>query len=263
MTAADLQYLHTWFTAYTAGFAGPAGQLSAMQQLKLDHSLRVATVARAIAVGSRWPDADTGLAEAAGLLHDVGRFSQYAEFRTFVDRNSINHAERGGDVLIQTRVLERFPQAMQDALGLAVRLHNRKALPAELPAAVRPFAQMVRDADKLDIMYLFDQAIRQDQLSLYPEIALGVDLAGPPSPAILAALRERRPADYREIRSLADFLLVQLLWVYDFGFPAALRILHERKLIRALAEHLPADRDVCALVDAAEEYLEQKIAAES
>lgn len=261
MTPADLEHVHAWFAAYVASFAEAGGRLPAMQQLKLDHSLRVAVGARAIAVGSEWPGTEIATAEAAGLLHDVGRFSQYAEFRTFVDGNSINHAERSGDVLRDQRVLARVPPATREALDLAVRLHNRKAIPAGLPLPAAPFVQVVRDADKLDIMYLFDQAIRHDQLGLYPEIALHVDLQGPPSPAILAALREHRPADYREIRSLVDFLLVQILWVYDFGLVAALRILQERQQLRLLAEHLPEHPDIRELVATAEDYLKRRLAA--
>jgi hypothetical protein len=259
MTSADLEQLHAWFAAYTAGFAGPDGLLPAMQQLKLTHSQRVARDARAIAEGSAWPPAEVALAEAAGLLHDVGRFSQYAEFRTFEDRRSLNHAERSGDVLQQQDVLGRFSPATREALELAVRLHNRKAIPAGVPPHAIPLVQIVRDADKLDIMYLFDQAIRHDQLGLYPEIALHVDLQGAPSSGILAALRERRPADYSEIRSLADFLLVQVLWVYDFGLVAALRMLQERQQLRLLAEHLSRHAEIVPLIAAAEEYLARRL----
>ena len=260
MTSADPQYFHAWFAAYAAGFAEADGRLPAMQELKLTHSRRVAREARTIAEGSAWSAAEIDLAEVAGLLHDVGRFSQYAEFKTFEDRRSLNHAERGGDVLREHGVLKRFPATMQEALDLAVRLHNRKTIPAELPPPTLALVQVVRDADKLDIMYLFDQAIRQDQLGLYPEIALHVDLHGPPSPGIIAALAERRPADYREIKSLADFLLVQILWVYDFGLDAAVRLLRERQQIRLLAEHLPDHTDIRALISAAEEFMEQRLA---
>ncbi len=261
MTPATLENLRAWFTSYAKRFADAGGNLHPMQRLKLAHSLRVARNARLIAEGLTWEAPAVALAEITGLLHDTGRFPQFAEFGTFSDDISVNHAEKSCAVLEEERVLACLPGRERAIVLDAIRLHNRKALPVELAADIRPFAELLRDADKLDIFFVFDDAIRNDRLGDYPEISLRVDLAGPPNPVLLDAHRTRVPAPYSTIRSLADFLLLQLLWMYDINHVSTLRLVLERNVIASLAEHLPATPEVTAAVQAAERFVQNRVAA--
>lgn len=246
--------LRQWFTEYALSFAEADGRLHAMQQLKLEHSLRVADLARDIATRLAWPAAEASAGEMAAILHDVGRFSQYAEFKTFEDRRSVNHAKRSLEIIDTTGVLAALPPAAQACIRDAVAFHNARHLPESLPPASLPHLKLVRDADKLDIFDLFDDAIRHDKFALYPEIALHVDLQGPPSPAVLASLRAQHQVGYADIVSLADMLLVQLTWLYDINYLPSCELILDRKVIGRLAAHLapyPEVSDIVATVQAA------------
>ena len=258
MTAALLQSLYAWFRAYAAGFAGPDGRLHPLQQLKLDHSLRVTANAREIAAALDWDEPDRLLGEACGLLHDAGRFSQFAEFRTFADRRSVNHAARGHDVLCTAGALEALSASDRSLVLDAVRFHNAPVVPADLAPARARFVHLVRDADKIDIFHVFDDAIRNHKLDLYPEITLQVDLAGPPSAEVIAAVQARRPVNYAQIRSLTDFLLVQLLWMYELHYAPSLRLVRERQIVQALCRHLPATPDLREIGAAVGHYVEER-----
>ena len=255
--------LREWFTAYAKGFAGADGALHPMQQLKLAHSLRVAKNARLIAEGLAWEPPQVALAEIIGLLHDTGRFPQFAEFRTFNDGLSVNHAEKSCAVLEQERPLDLLPERERTIVLDAILLHNKKELPLEIAPDIRPFAELIRDADKLDIFFVFDDAIRNGKLGLYPEISMKMDLTGPPSPVMLDAHRRREPAPYSALRSLADFLLLQLLWMYDINHLSTLRLVLERNVIRSLEQHLPATPEVTAAVRAAEAFVQNRLEAPS
>lgn len=253
-----LQSLYAWFRDYAARFAEADGSLHPMQELKLAHSLRVAANARTIAEGLGWDAPACLLGEACGLLHDAGRFSQYAEFRTFEDRRSVNHAVRSHEVLCAAGVLDALPAPDRAALLDAVRFHNGHTVPAALTPASAAFVHLVRDADKLDIFYVFNDAIRHRKLDLYPEITLHVELDGPPSPEVIAAVRARQPIAYAQIRSLVDFLLVQLVWIYELHYIPSLRLARERQVIEQLRGHLPPTDELRELAAAVARFAEER-----
>ncbi len=253
--------LRDWFTAYAKLFRDAEGRLHPMQELKLAHSLRVAHNARLIAAGLAWEPQQVALAEIVGLLHDTGRFSQFAEFGTFNDAESVNHAERSCAVLEAERPLDCLPERERTVVLQAIRLHNRRELPVELAPDIRPFAELIRDADKLDIFHVFDDAIRNNKLDRHPEISMRSNSRGAPNPVMLEALACRGTVPYSAIQSLADFLLPQLLWMYDINHLSALRLVLERNVIRSLEQHLPATPEVTAAVRAAEAFVHGRIAA--
>lgn len=63
----------------------------------------------------RWFQSDILIAEAPGLLHDVGRFSQLVEFGTFSDTDSINHGESGYKIIKHFEVFSPLPQPINNA----------------------------------------------------------------------------------------------------------------------------------------------------
>ncbi|EKD83751.1 MAG: HD protein, partial [uncultured bacterium] len=108
MMQSDFLDLKNRFNEYVNSYCDGDGQLHPMLQLKLDHSLRVAYEAREIAVELGWSEPEILMAEIIGLLHDVGRFSQYQEFRTYFDPKSVNHGCRGFQVLSTSDWLSRL-----------------------------------------------------------------------------------------------------------------------------------------------------------
>ena len=134
MTAADLTRLETFFADYTRRFAAADGRLHPMHQLKVEHSRCVVASASRIMDAEKWPEARCRVGRACALLHDVGRFSQYAEFGSFEDNKSINHAARGVEVLRAAGVLDALPAKDRDEILVAVACHNMRELsPALAP----------------------------------------------------------------------------------------------------------------------------------
>lgn len=90
MKTEELNDITKWFDAYVQTFACNNGALHPLLQLKADHSKRVARDAERLAYDLDWSPAARNAAEALGLLHDVGRFPQFAEYKTFSDSVSGN-----------------------------------------------------------------------------------------------------------------------------------------------------------------------------
>ncbi len=132
MDQTALNAVRNWFDAYTRSFAADGGGLPPMLQLKLDHSRRVADDCAAIARDLGWSAAETAAAEALGLLHDTARFPQYATYRTFSDRRSIDHGEHGRLIVEREGVLAAAGDVYGRSILDGIRYHNKRDVPAGL-----------------------------------------------------------------------------------------------------------------------------------
>ena len=144
--------------------------------LKAEHSLRVAELCERIAASLPLPEADVDLAWLCGLLHDIGRFEQIRRWNTFSDAKSTSHAALSARILFEPEgrkaaasarpadrpagadvpiLMRSFAaDASQDALiRTAIELHSDFRLPAGLDDRTRTFCDIVRDADKVDIVH--------------------------------------------------------------------------------------------------------------
>ena len=234
-----LQEIQRWFGEYVDEFRGQDGQLPRLLQLKLEHSVRVAEDARGMARDLGWTDADANTAEAIGILHDVGRFSQYVEFKTLSDRHSINHAARSWEVVDQEIVLSGVSTTDCQRIKDAILYHNQIEIPPGVTKDSLPFVRLIRDADKLDIFMVFHELVSTNQLQQHPELLFGVPADGPPNPELVDLIRTQRNAPFSMIKSLTDFKLIQMSWVYDIHYPPAFDRIHERDILGKLESLLP------------------------
>jgi hypothetical protein len=176
-------------------------------------------------------------ARALGLVHDVGRFSQLAEFGTFDDSQSVDHGLRGREVLLGKGPLSRLDAADRQRVLDGVRHHNAVRLLEGLDAGSFRFARLVRDADKLDIYDGFHRAIVAGG-ALADGFMGRLDRRAAPSAEAVECLRAGRAVPNSAVRSLADMLLWQAGWVFDVNFPATMRRLRSRGSIEKIRGHL-------------------------
>jgi hypothetical protein len=69
-------------------------------------------------------------------------------------------------------------------------------------------------------------------LNRNPEMAWELRMDGPPSPDVLQAVAAGVSIDYAQVKSLADFILIQVGWLpCGFHYNTALRLAAERKAL--------------------------------
>ncbi len=244
MNNSQLKKITDWFTRYTQTFASSDGNFHPPLQLKIDHSRRVADNARQLAKDLGWNPSEANRAEALGWLHDVGRFSQFAEFGTFTDATSVNHGERGWEIIREDGILFPLTTEEQNALLDGIRYHNAKTEPNHLNEESLRFLKLIRDADKLDIFHIVLSSIQRDGFQDLPGMLPQVVLNGPVNPKVIHEIQTRRTCSIMEVRSLMDFLLMQLSWIYDLNYSASFRQIIDRNIIETLERELPADPQV-------------------
>lgn len=261
MIAGQLDTIRAWFYRYVDGFSEPAGSLSPFLVLKLEHSQRVANDARDMAEDLCWDGEAVRKAEALGWLHDVGRFSQFAEFGHFHDATSIDHGQRGFEVVRDAGILEGLPEKDSCCLLQGIRHHNAKAIPSNLPADCLPLVRLLRDADKLDIYLVVADALEKDGFRELCQLWPHVELEGPTNPLMLRDIRTRRSGSTANVQSLADFLLLQASWVYDLHYDPAFERVRRRGILDTIARHLPDEHETQEVMALMQAHLSERNAA--
>jgi hypothetical protein len=168
----------------------------------------------------------------------------------------VNHGQCGAEIIEQASVLSELPPFERACLLQGVRWHNAKDLPHDLDEAVRPWGQLIRDADKLDIFHIVAREIREDGFQSLAEMFPHVKLDGPVNPSIVEDFRMQRSSSFEQIKSLDDFLIMQLAWVYDMHFAPTFRRIVQRGILADITGHLPRDHEaVSALITQAEAFV--------
>ena len=129
-------------------------------RLKIDHTLRVAPLCERIATSLGLPAPEVDLAWLAGLLHDIGRFEQVRRYDTFNDAASLPHAALSASVLFDDPgpdgrpLIRSFVEDDTDdgPLRIAIASHSDLRLPVDLDPRTRRLCELLRDADKIDIL---------------------------------------------------------------------------------------------------------------
>ena len=236
MRSDQLDRLKAWFADYSRSFLTTGGAAEAPLQLKIEHTHEVCRnivkLARAIDLNAD----QVATAEAIGLLHDVGRFEQYQRFRTFSDRQSVNHATLGVRILDAVGVLEPLGEVEKALIVRAIRFHNALKLPHEPSSGARVFIQLIRDADKLDIWRVFADYLAQPQRD--PTIVQHLPDNDTWQDAIVSSLIEKRIAKLEDMRSLNDLKMLQLSWVFDLNFQQSYQLAAEAGHLHAIARML-------------------------
>ena len=206
------QKLTERYNAYVDTFRGADGKLPPMMELKRIHTAHVVANARLIAKGEGFDTETARACDAAALLHDTGRYEQLKRYNTFRDADSIDHAVFSHDIVKEKGWLDGDPQC--EAILTAVLVHNRRDVPDDLDPLTEAAVHTVRDADKLDIYRVLENQIATTDWRHNCEAFWNLPTTVRPNPAVVAAIRAGRPVDYQNIKSLADFVLIQVGWMY-------------------------------------------------
>ena len=237
--------LVAWFDGYVEPFLATDDEGVKNIRLKIEHTRKVCEAMALLADGEGLSENESLIASATALLHDVGRFTQYRRWRTFLDSDSDNHARLAIDVIREENILAGIDKPEQILIEEAVRFHNMLAPPSTFLSPTRKFINLIRDADKLDIWRVFVELLAQPPEERPSAATLGLDdLPGTISDACISALNSGSIVRLDTISCLNDFKLLQISWVYDLTYATSRRILSERGYIPALAATLPERADI-------------------
>ena len=128
---------------------------------KYNHSYRVMKLMTKYAEKLGWNKQDIELAKIIGLLHDYGRFEQYRIYKNFIDLKTIDHADKSVEELFDKNEIVNFTNRTEDydLIRFAIKNHNKLTIEDTDNQEYIKFAKLIRDADKVDIMYVLTNEI--------------------------------------------------------------------------------------------------------
>ena len=201
-------------------------------ELKYLHSLRVMEIARLIAKYEKFNQEDSELAYIIGILHDYSRFTQWTNYKTFNDLTSFDHGDHGVELLFDNNEIEKFniDKKYYELIYKAIKHHNKYSVPQEFNAHEKLLCELIRDADKLDILYLF--GINKNNDAMFKEDNK------PISDAVKKDFYNCRLVDRRNLRTESDRILVYFAMAFDLYFKYSYKHLKDKQIIDSMYNNI-------------------------
>lgn len=226
-------------------------------RLKIEHTYKVADICEQIALAEQLEERDVDLAWLLGLLHDVGRFEQLRLYGTFQDAVSVDHAECGADILFKDgKIRDYITGKSEDALiEKAIRVHNKFRIPGELEKREVFYANLLRDADKIDILRV---NVETPMEKIYDVTTQELRTASV-SPEVMRAFAERHAVLRDVMQTSVDHLVGHIALVYELVFPVSRKIVKEQgyldKMMKFESENSRTRSDFWRICMAMKAYL--------
>ena len=234
-----LQQLTDCFKEYVKGFDSDDPDVQKNIDLKRDHTFRVRDIIVDIGNSTGLNEDEMYIAEACALLHDIGRFEQYRRYGTFSDAASENHAAIAVRIIRKHDMLNNFPVKAAKTIIRAVGCHNLPSVAVKNKKKWILFLKLVRDADKIDILYVVTEYYQN--FASGTNRTLELDLPDTPdiSDNIYNPIVNGKLALTKNLKTLNDFKVYQMGWIYDLNFPKSYQLVKERNYLNKLRKALP------------------------
>lgn len=187
---------------------------------KYHHSYRVMDNMINLAKGLGLNKYDLYLAKVIGVLHDIGRFEQDKLYNSFID-NKMDHGSYGVLYLKRSNLLDKFNISKDDynVVYKAIFNHNKFSIEDGLNERELFFSRMIRDADKIDILYALSnpnlkKELRQDDNDI--------------SSLVKVSFFNNKSINKSDVISKNDSLILIFGFIFDFNFKVSFNIIYDK-----------------------------------
>ncbi len=239
MTSLILNNFEKWFDEFVEHYSLKEPEYHQNIELKIAHTYRVKEAMSKIVSTLDVSENDRLLALTMALFHDVGRFPQYHQYKTFKDSSSENHASLSIKTLKEHKVLNELSKEEADLVNVAIINHNKAEIPTKVQGRQRFFAQLLRDADKVDILYTVTNFYENSKEEDNKSIALDLEINDELSDKVLETFLNGETILYDDMKVANDFKLLQLAWVHDLNFDRSLELIIEGNYFQKIINTLP------------------------
>lgn len=205
--------------------------------IKIIHMYHVAENARKIAKSLDLLEEEQDLAELIGLLHDIGRFEQVRLYHTYSDKLSIDHGQKGVEVLFGDKLIRRFIQDdTKDAiLYKAINNHNKFEIEKGLSEEEMLYCQIIRDADNIDIFRAVLEGKKVEEFGHLGCQDISKEIL---TPKFFEDFKKERPLVYAEAKTDMDIMVAIIAHIYMLNFRESFKILKQNNYIHKFVEKL-------------------------
>ncbi|MFP4015303.1 MAG: HD domain-containing protein [Chitinispirillaceae bacterium] len=256
----QLSWVRKWFELYTGEFCTGNERIDSAICLKVRHTNNVEREIVQLTDSLSMSREERYLAQICAILHDIGRFEQYARYHTFSDLRSENHAAIGLRVIEKFGVLRGFFSEDEDLISSVVLNHNRAYLPKSDNSRFIHFLKLVRDADKLDILHMMTDYYEGAHVS--EVVCVGLPDQPAISKEILKSIVTGEIGRTEHMKTRNDFKLLQISWIFDFNFAWSFSVIDSKRYIDRIGSVLPQTESVTAALNSAHKFLKERCGEE-
>ena len=198
---------------------------------KFNHSYRVEHQAEEICRSINTDTVERDLASFIALVHDIARFRQWTEYKTFDDAKSFDHGDEGANILFKEGMINEFNVNKDDydIIKKAVRNHNKFNIEDNLNDRELLHAKIVRDADKIDILYSFSTNIL---LEIEEDENEGI------SDEVRENFLNHNLVKKENVKNKNDRILMLLSLIYDINYDYSIERIKNEKYVEKFYEHI-------------------------
>ena len=185
---------------------------------KFHHSYRVAEFAKEIACHEKLSKEEIDIAYISALFHDIARFDQWTKYQTFKDSKSVDHGDLGYDILKEKFISDITPnKEIQDIILLSTKYHNKYCVDKNLNKKQLLFCNIIRDADKIDIMIEQHISIKENKIVIKEEL--------------LKSIYDNKTCENKYMENEVDAIIRMISWINDLNFKSSFKIIKEKDII--------------------------------
>ncbi|MDX9881906.1 MAG: HD domain-containing protein [Prolixibacteraceae bacterium] len=207
--------------------------------LKRGHTLRVVENSLKLAGILSLTDEQKAVAELIALYHDAGRFLQLVKYGTLYDEESEDHASLSVSILTEAPFFSEIGESSQQIIKMAVLNHSKIQLPVIEDGQAQLFCQLIRDADKLDLWAMVTNQFRDRNSNDMKAFMYNLPDLNPVSEKVVKAIQTEKPVRKEDLRTMNDFRLMVMSWVFDLNFKVSFNILNQHRYIQKIYDTLP------------------------
>ena|GEM_PF-3883766 len=252
---------HTFFEQYCKNFETNYPESKDPFILKKIHSENVAKECEQTAKKLRLDKDSINFSLLTGLFHDIGRFPQFARYKTFNDSLSEDHGRLSAIEAVKHKITDHIEKERKSAFIYSLFFHNKKYLPLSAvthrstkEAEKSLFLKILRDCDKLDIFrVVLERYENQGESKNF--IEMDFTDSEHISEKIVKDITNQIPAEMSDIKSITDLKLFQLSWIFDFNFKVSSEEIKKRGIIERLYDVTPHHDRVELCFNAVSKYL--------
>ena len=222
----DRREVREQFASYTRNYDPEDPKIA----LKIAHTYRVAENCEEIARSIGLSDEDVEFAWLSGMLHDIGRFEQVKRYNTFIDSESVDHAEFGADLLFgDERLILNYCDARScdEMMETVIRQHNKYRIDETVAGKTLTFCNILRDADKVDILRVNVETPMEEIYNVSEDELLSSGV----SEKVMDQVREHHAVNRDVMESPAEHLIGHIALAFELVYPKSWEIAREQGYI--------------------------------
>lgn len=193
---------------------------------KVGHSYRVAEISKKIAKSLNLSSEEIEIATLIGLLHDIGRFEQQTKYRTYDDISSIDHGKLGVEILEKNDYIKNYikDDKYDKIIKTSIYNHNKYKIEKGLDDTTLTFCKIVRDSDKLDIIYEAIEIFWEENVKVTDSI----------TKKVLKDFKDEKQILNQDKVTQLDGAISIISFIYDIYYQESFKIIKENDYINKI-----------------------------